>query len=231
MAASSGSKTDRAKAPIRILIVDDQLVVRAGLHMLIERNPGMKIVALASNRLEALGMAFRESLDLIILDLDLGGQSAVTFLPQLCEAAKDARVLVLTGVRDPDTYRQVIQLGAMGVVLKEDAPNMLIKAIEKVHAGEVWLDRATLGQLVLERTKAKSIDPEFAKIATLTARERQVIALIAEGLKNKQIARRLSISDTTARHHLSSIYSKLGVSDRVELLIYAFAHKIVPQPD
>ena len=231
MAASSGSKTDRAKAPIRILIVDDQLVVRAGLHMLIESNPGMKIVALASNRPEALGMAFRESPDLIILDSDLGGQSALTFLPQLCEAAKDARVLVLTGLRDPDTHREAIQLGAMGVVLKEDAPDVLIKAIEKVHAGEIWLDRATLGHLLLEKTKAKSTDREFAKIATLTARERQVIALIAEGLKNKQIAQRLFISDTTARHHLSSIYSKLGVSDRLELLIYAFAHKIVRQPD
>jgi two-component system nitrate/nitrite response regulator NarL len=109
---------------------------------------------------------------------------------------------------------------------------VLLKAIIKVHQGEVWLDRSMMGSVLDEMTQAPEIDPEKARIASLTDRECQVIALIAEGLKNKQIGERLFISETTVTHHLSSIFSKLGVSDRLELLIYAFAHKLarVPPP-
>ena len=208
------SAPDKASDPIRILIVDDHLVVRAGLHMLIEDHPGMTVVAMASNRSEALDLSASAAPNLILLDLDLGGENALTFLTQLRETT-NARILVLTGLRDTDAHRQAVQLGAMGVVLKEHAPDVLIKAIEKVHAGEIWLDRPTMGRMLREMSarEEKEIDPEVAKIQSLTQREREVVALIAEGLKNKQIAQRLFISETTVTHHLSSIYSKLGVSD------------------
>lgn len=225
------SMTERAPETIRILIVDDHLVVRAGLHMLIENEPGMRVVAMAGNSGEALELATRESPDLIILDLDLGGQSALSFLPELRDASKTARILVLTGLRDTEAHQEAVRLGAMGVVLKEHAAEVLIKAIEKVHAGELWLDRPTMGRMLREMTRQEqTVDPEIAKIASLTQREREVITLIAEGLKNKQIAERLFISETTVTHHLSSIYSKLGVADRLELVIYAFANKIASKP-
>jgi len=226
------SAPHNASTPIRILIVDDHLVVRAGLHMLIENHPGMTVVAMASNRTEALELAARASPDLILLDLDLGGESALTFLTQLGDTTPNAHILVLTGLRDTDAHRQAVQLGAMGVVLKEHAPDVLIKAIEKVHAGEIWLDRPTMGRMLREMSTKdeKELDPEVVKIASLTQRERDVISLIAEGLKNRQIGERLFISETTVTHHLSSIYSKLGVSDRLELVIYAFAHKIAVNP-
>ena len=218
------------KAPdlIRILIVDDHLVVRAGLHMLIENHPGMTVVAMASNRGEALDLAAKAAPNLILLDLDLGGENALDFLTQLQETVPTARVLVLTGLRDTDHHRQAVQLGAMGVVLKEHAPDVLIKAIEKVHDGEIWLDRPTMGRMLREMSARdeKEVDPEVAKIESLTQREREVVTLIAEGLKNKQIAQRLFISETTVTHHLSSVYSKLGVADRLELVIYAFSHKL-----
>jgi DNA-binding NarL/FixJ family response regulator len=200
--------------------------------MLIENHPGMTVVAMASNRVEALELASRAAPNLIILDLDLGGENALDFLTQLQETASNARILVLTGLRDTDAHRQAVQLGAMGVVLKEHAPDVLIKAIEKVHAGEIWLDRPTMGRMLRELSgrDEKEVDPEVAKIESLTQREREVVALIAEGLKNKQIAQRLFISQTTVTHHLSSIYSKLGVSDRLELVIYAFAHKLAVKP-
>jgi DNA-binding NarL/FixJ family response regulator len=217
------SETDKSSAPIRILIVDDHLVVRAGLHMLIENHPGMTVVAMASNRAEAMELAAKDSPNLILLDLDLRGESALTFLSQLRETTPNAQILVLTGLRDTDAHRQAVQLGAMGVVLKEHAPDVLIKAIEKVHAGEIWLDRPTMSG-----RDQKEVDPEQTKIKSLTQREREVVALIAEGLKNRQIGERLFISETTVTHHLSSIYSKLGVSDRLELVIYAFTHKIKP---
>jgi Response regulator containing a CheY-like receiver domain and an HTH DNA-binding domain len=218
---------------IRILIVDDQLVVREGLRMLIENHPGIKIAAMAGSRQEALELVARETFDLIILNLELGGSGALSFLPELRETASKTRVLALTGVRDTAIHQKAVQLGAMGVVLKEDAADLLLKAIEKVYLGEVWLDRLSLGALLWQLTSREkdSLDPQSQKIASLTERERQVITLIAEGLKNKQIAERLFISQTTVTHHLSSIYSKLGVSDRLELVVYAFANKLAKMPE
>jgi two-component system, NarL family, nitrate/nitrite response regulator NarL len=202
--------------------------------MLIENHPGIKVVAMASTRSEALDIIARESIDLIILNLELNGHSALSFIPQLREASKDARILVLTGQRDSQTHQKAAQLGAMGVVLKEDAADLLLKAIEKVYKGEAWLDRLTMGSLIFQLSsheKEDSVDPQTKKIATLTEREREVIVLIAEGLKNRQIAERLFISHVTVTHHLSSIYSKLGVSDRLELVIYAFANKLAKIPE
>jgi two-component system nitrate/nitrite response regulator NarL len=222
-----------APIKIRILIIDDQLIVREGLRMLFENHPGTKVVAMASTRSEALDIIAREPTDLIILNLELGGNSALSFIPELREAAKDARILVLTGQRDSTTHQKAAQHGAMGVVLKEDAADLLLKAIEYVYYGEAWLDRLTLGSLIFQMSsqEKETVDPRTRKIASLTDRERQVIALIAEGLKNRQIADRLFISHVTVTHHLSSIYGKLGVSDRLELVIYAFANKLAKMPE
>jgi two-component system, NarL family, nitrate/nitrite response regulator NarL len=216
--------------PIRILIVDDHAVVRAGLRMLIDQNPAMKVVGLAGNRSEALAIAANEQPNLIILDIMLGDEDGLAILPDLREAAQYARVLVLTGLRGSESQRRAMLAGAMGVVLKEHAAEVLIKAINKVHQGEVWLDRLMMGSLLDEMTQAPEIDPGEEKIASLTEREREVIALIAEGLKNKQIGQRLFISETTVTHHLSSIFSKLEVSDRLELVIYAFSHNLAKLP-
>jgi DNA-binding NarL/FixJ family response regulator len=221
-----------APIKIRILMIDDQLVVREGLRMLIEQHTGTKVVAMASTRAEALEILDREVIDLIILDLELGGYSTLPFLPQLREAAKTARILVLTSSRDSETHQKAAQMGAMGVVLKEEAADLLLKAIEKVHGGEAWLDRVTLGNLLwrMSHHDKDALDPRQKRIASLSERERQVIVLIAEGLKNRQIAERLFISPTTVTHHLSSIYSKLGVNDRLELVIFAFANKLAKMP-
>jgi two-component system, NarL family, nitrate/nitrite response regulator NarL len=222
--------SNAASEPIRILIVDDHAVVRAGLRMLIEQNPAMRVIGLAGNRSEALALAASEQPNLIILDILLGDEDGLTILPELREAAKEARVLVLTGLRGSENQRRAMLAGAMGVVLKEHAAEVLIKAINKVHQGEVWLDRSLMGSLLDGMTQPPEIDSEAAKIASLTDRERQVIALIAEGLKNKQIGERLFISETTVSHHLTSVFSKLEVSDRLELVIYAFSRNLVKMP-
>jgi len=216
---------------LRILIIDDHLMVRAGLQILLEAS-GVKVVAMAGNRAEALELTVSETPDVILLDFDLAGEDGLSFLPELREAANNARVLVVTGIRDPETHRRAVRLGAMGVVLKDHTVEVLIKAIEKVHAGEVWLDRTTMGNVLNEMTRKTSdqVDPDEAKLKTLTERERQVVTLIAEGLKNKQIAGRLFISETTVTHHLSSIFSKLDVSDRLELVLYAFGHNLARLP-
>lgn len=223
-------RSDAALEPIRILIVDDHAVVRAGLRMLIDQNPTMKVIGLAGNRSEALAIAASEQPNLIILDLLLGDEDGLTILPELREVAKNARVLVLTGLRGSESQRRAMLAGAMGVVLKDHAAEVLIKAINKVHQGEVWLDRLMMGSVLDEMTQAPETDPDKARIASLTEREREVIALIAEGLKNKEIGKRLFISETTVTHHLSSIFSKLGVSDRLELVIYAFSRNLAKMP-
>ena len=222
-----------APQKIRIVIVDDQLVVREGLRMLLENHPGMKVVAMAGTRSEAVELVAREPCDLVIVNLELGGYSALSLLPQLRETAHNARVLVMTALRDAETHQKAARLGAMGVVLKEDAADLLLKAIQKVYQGEAWLDRLTLGNLLwqLSSHDKAELDPQRKKISSLTDRERQVVILIAEGLKNKQIAERLFISPTTVTHHLSSIYAKLGVTDRLELVVYAFANKLAKMPE
>jgi two-component system, NarL family, nitrate/nitrite response regulator NarL len=216
---------------IRVVLVDDHAVVRAGLRMLIESRPGLLVVGEAATTTDALVVAEREQPDIILLDLDLGGDNGLNILPELFATAKHARVLILTGVRDPEEHQRAVRLGAMGVVLKEKAADELLKAIEQVHIGEVWLDGALMAR-VLGRVGATEtpINPETAKIATLTDREREVIALICEGLQNRVIGDRLFISETTVRHHLTSIYDKLGVANRLELVIYAYRHGLAKQP-
>jgi two-component system, NarL family, nitrate/nitrite response regulator NarL len=185
---------------IRILLVDDHAVIRMGLRLLIESRPGLTVVGEAADSAGALEITARERPDIILLDLDLGAERGLDLLPALMTTPTNARVLILTGVREVEEHRQAIRHGAMGLVLKEQAPEVLLKAIEKVHAGEVWLDRAMLASVLSEMVlgRARPANPAAVRIASLTEREREVIALVGEGLKNKRIGDRLSITETTA---------------------------------
>jgi len=217
-------------ANIRILIVDDHLLVRTGLRMLIDNECDMTVVGKAATRSEALALAETGQPNVILLDIDLGNENGLDFLAELHDALPNVRVLVLTGLRDIESHRRAARLGAAGIVLKEHAAEVLLKAIKKVHQGEVWLDRSMMGSLLREMTQGPSVDGEAAKISTLTPREREVVALVGEGLKNRDIAARLFISETTVTHHLSSVFGKLGVSDRLELVIYAFGNGLAKPP-
>ena len=219
-----------ASNPIRIMIVDDHSVIRSGLRMLIEQDQNMRVVAMAGNRIEALEKVANEQPDVIILDLILGEDDGLSFLPDLIQTSPKSRVLILTGVQNPDSHRTAIRRGAMGIVLKEHAADLLLKAINKVYEGEVWVERSMMGSILQNLNKPTIVDPEESKIKSLTDREREVISLVGEGLKNKQIGERLFISETTVTHHLSSIFSKLEVSDRLELIIYAFRNGLAKVP-
>lgn len=218
--------------PIRIMIVDDHAVIRSGLRMLIEQDQTMSVVAQAGTAGQAMELAEREQPDIIVLDLVLGEEDALESLPELCKVSPKSRVLVLTGVQSPESHRTAIRRGAMGIVLKQQAAELLLKAIHRVHEGEVWIDRSMIGGVLSDAKNGarEETDQEAGKISSLTPREREVIALVSEGLKNKLIGERLFISETTVTHHLSSIYSKLGVSDRLELVIYAFANSLAQKP-
>ena len=217
---------------IRILLIDEHTIVRAGYRMLIEVQSRMRVVAEAS-RDEAIDIARRETPDIILLDLGPEQHSLendLDMISDLLTSCPTARVLALNGSDNPGIAEEAAHCGAMGLVNKNDSVQTLIKAIEKVNSGEAWFDRSILGAVLSRSPTNHANQQRDARIANLTDRERGVVALIAEGLKNKQIAERLFISETTVTHHLSSIFSKLGVSDRLELVIYAFAHKLARMP-
>jgi DNA-binding NarL/FixJ family response regulator len=222
-----------SKGRIKILLIDDHAVVRSGLRLLIEAQPQMSVVGEAANRLGALEYAKREQPDIILLDLALADESGLDFLRELLDEAPSARVVILTGVLDLETHRRAVRLGAMGLVFKDKAAEVLIKAIEKVHAGEVWLDRSLTASVLSERSRDEDVrktDPDTRKIASLTDREREIVGLVCQGLKNKPIAERLFISEATVRNHITSILSKLELSDRFELALYAYRQHLAKPP-
>jgi len=217
--------TEFADAPIRIVIIDDHVMVRAGLRMLIEQDPDLRVVGEAGTLTEAIPLAAQTQPNVILLDLDMGGENGLAILPTLLAAATKPQVLILTGVRDPEAHREAIRLGALGILLKHHAVDVLLKAIHKVQAGEIWLDRVTMGHVLADlRTPSPSSesDPEQERTPTLSDREREVLELVNQGLKNREIARRLFISDHTVRHHVAAIFAKLNVSSRLELILRAY---------
>jgi two-component system nitrate/nitrite response regulator NarL len=222
-----------SRIPIRVMLVDDHQMLLSSLKMLLDSIADLTVVGTAATAEQALSVAAETQPDVILLDLKIRGRSALEFLPDLLKAASRSRVLILTGATDDDSRREAIKLGAVGVVMKESAFEVLHKAICKVHEGEIWLDRSVLGSLLMEMSREdgiKDVDKEKAKIESLTKRERDVIQLIGEGLKNKDIAARLFISETTVHHHLTAIFGKLDVPDRVGLIIYAYQHGLAQLP-
>ncbi|HYK90298.1 MAG TPA: response regulator transcription factor [Acidobacteriota bacterium] len=218
---------------VRIVVVDQHELFRAGLRVLLTKQPGFEVVGEAAALPEALVLVKREQPDITLLGVEPDDGQNLDVLPELCSLAEAMSVLVLTGSNDPELHRRAVCLGAIGVLSKDKPAEVLVKAIEKIHAGEAWLDRSMTASVLREmspRNRARKQDPEEMKIASLTGREREVITLVGEGLKNKQIAERLFISDITVHHHLTSIYSKLEVADRLELLIYAYRNGLAALP-
>ena len=221
--------TTKPQHVIRVLLVDGHRIVRHALRSLIDSYGGFKVIGETGDRAGALALAQAEHPDVILMELELGADHVIDFLPDLRAVSSDSRVLILTGSTDTDVHKQAIRLGAHGIVTKDGATDVLLKAIRKVHEGELWVDRTMTANLIVDLTRAaylKSRDPERTKIDSLTKREREVIALIAQGLKNKEIAQRLFISENTVRHHLTAIFAKLHVTDRLSLVVYAGHHSL-----
>lgn len=218
---------------IRILIIDDHKIIREGLRDLIESRGRMVVVGEAGGCSDGLEMALKTKPDVVLLDLDLASDNGLTLIPQLLAADKNTNILILTGVRDVEKRDQAMELGAKGIVLKEEGTNELLNAIEKIYTtGEFWLEPGAFKRL-LEKRQPKPEpprDPEAVRIDTLTDREREIIALVGEGLENKQIADRLrpAVAEATVRNNLSVIYDKLAIQGgRLGLLVYAYKHGLV----
>ena len=229
------NSASREQSTIRVLLVEDHQTMLWGLQKLIEAEaPRMAVAGMARTCAEALEGAARLAPDVILLDLDLGGVSMTEFLPELL-AKGAARALVLTAAHHPDTLDLAVRRGARGILHKEVTAEHVIKAIEKIHRGELWFDAETMdrvfGELLGARRPAPP-DPAREKYASLTARERAIVSAAVEhsGSANHVVAERLFISEHTLRNHLTSIYRKLAVSNRLEMYVYAIRHGLA-QPD
>ena len=209
---------------IRIVIVDSHTLVRTGLRLILESKAGIKVVGEAGKVSEGLEIVANQKPDIILLKLDPFSSIGLDIIRKLSKASSCSRVILLAQPDEAQVLINAVQEGVLGIVLKTQPPEILIKAIRKVHAGEVWIERSMIANLLSGLTNAQRLvtqDPQTESITQLSQRERQVIQQIGQGRKNYQIAKQLSLSETTVRHHLTSIYEKLGVSDRLELLVFA----------
>lgn len=213
---------------IHVLVLAAQPVVRVGVRRLLEGRPSVAVTGEAGRLAEGTALVPSLVPHVILLDPDCEDFSlqAVSTFRELGRVP----VLVFTGTTDPAMHGHAVALGAMGVVEKRHSADTLGRAVEKVHAGEVWLERRAAANMVQEMTRRNS-DPEALKIATLTKREREVIGLIGSGLKSEAIANRLFISQATVRNHLTSILGKLELADRFELAFYARQHGLAGLKD
>lgn len=215
---------------IRIIIVDDHLLIQEALRSLLAGAGDMLVVGSANHCADAISSAAALRPDIVLLDLNLDGESGLECITAITAAEPAPRVLVLTGGQDSAEHRRAIQLGASGVVHKADAARMLIRAIRRVHEGELWIDRALTSAIFRDfrqdAAAARRPDADAQRIATLTSRERNIIALVARGMNTPAIVEQLGISEKTVRNHLVSVYDKLGVHDRLALALYAAAHKL-----
>ncbi len=218
----------QSQSEIRVFLIDDHSCILWGLERLIESGaPKMKVVGSSSNYTEALKTMEHAVIDVILLDIDLGGENGVDGIPKLLEKS-NAKILVLTGVRDKAIHDRAVLAGACGVVEKEAPAETILTAITKVHKGEIWLDRATTGRIFVEFSRegaAQAAHPDRVRIDSLTDREMMIVAATTAnaGATAKVIANSLNISEHTLRNHLTSIYDKLNVVNRLEL--FAFAQK------
>jgi DNA-binding NarL/FixJ family response regulator len=214
---------------IRVVLVDDHKIIRDGLREFIETRPGMLVVGDAGDRDAALEVIAREQPDVVVLDLDLGGVSGLDLLPELLRAAPAASVIILTGLRDTEKRDRAMELGAKGVVLKENGVAELLNAIEKVHrTGDYWLEPGAARRLMERQRGAPESDPESSKLAALTPTERALITHLGKGLDNRQIAEQMHIAESTVRNNLTRIYDKLDIKGgRLALLVYAYQHGLV----
>ena len=220
-----------SNAPIRVLLVDDHKIMLWGLEHLIEgEKPYMQVIGKATNKIEVFAFLKLSKPDVILMDIDLNGENSLDFLEELLQESQ-ARVLVLTESQDPVVHQRAIINGASGIVLKSENADVILRAIKYVHAGELWFDRAATSRLlrslnapVLRFSKAT----QLSKITKLTPKERQVISAMAiiPGARNKAVADRLCMSEHTLRNHLTGIYAKLDLENRLELCMYAIEHKL-----
>ena len=216
-----------ADKTIRVVLIDDHRSVLWGLEKLIDsQQPRMQVIGKFTSFAEASAELEKLQPDIILLDLDLGVEHGIDAIPRLIPITK-AKILILTGSRDIAMHDKAIIAGAKGILEKENSAETILTAIQHVHEGQLWMDQARMGRIIQELSRKKSDEeknPERKKIDSLTQRERKIILAVTSraGAIGSDVAKVLHISESTLRNHLSSIYTKLELTNRLELWDYAY---------
>lgn len=214
---------------IRLVIADDHALFRDGLRRLLEAEPNLQVVGEAADGAEAVSMTRQLLPDILLLDLAMPRVPGLESLRQLSQASSPVRTILLTASVERPQIVEALQLGARGVVLKESATQVLLKSISAVIAGSYWVGRDSvpdLKELLLSEAAREAPGERYG----LTRRERQMVEAIVEGLSNREIAEKFAVREDTVKHHLTSIFSKLGVGTRLELALFAIEHRLVSKP-
>jgi DNA-binding NarL/FixJ family response regulator len=218
------------RSKIKLLIADDHAIFRDGLRKLLDSEEIITIVGEARNGAECIKMLGRLKPDILLLDLHMPDKDGFEVLEEVNFDTIPTRVIILTAAEDDRDLVRAMRLGARGVVTKESAIDLLVKSIHHVHAGEIWLDsQMTAG--VINAFSASSKSGVRREKPLLSDREIEVVQFVAQGFHNKEIGKELFISENTVKNHLHSIFDKLGVSDRLELALYAIHHRLIEKPD
>lgn len=213
---------------IRVALVDDQALFRAGVRMLIESQPDLEFAGEAANGLEAVELASRSDPDVILMDIRMPELDGVAATARIVARTTGStpRVLVLTTFDVDESAARAIQAGASGFVLKDADPEFLLAAIRTVHAGNAVI-AASATRRLLEQFTSRQVKRTPPELETLTARERQIFDLAARALSNGEIAGREYLSEATVKTHISRVLTKLGLRDRVQLVAYAYENGLV----
>ncbi len=204
----------------RVLIADDQRLVRAGLRMLCESTDGVQVVGEAADGAQAVRLAAELTPDVILMDLRMPGVDGITAIGQVLSGRPEAKILVLTTFDDDDHLYPALAAGAAGFLVKDTDPAELIAAVHRVAAGDFVLSPHLLQRLVSRAVDARVPDGRTA--APLTAREEDVLPLLVEGLSNQEIADRLHLGVTTVKTHVANLMDKLGAQNRVQLAVFGY---------
>lgn len=209
----------------RILLVDDHEIVRLGLKALLERQPHFEVVAEASTARDAVEKVEAFSPDVVVMDIRLPGGSGIEACEEIVERFPNSKVIMLTSYAEDEMLFSAIRAGAAGYVLKQIGGDDLVRAIEAVSRGEALLDPAVTQRIFQEVRKAAK-EEEASAFSALTQQEKHVLLLVSEGKTNREIAKALFLGEGTVRNYVSSILSKLGVSNRAEAAAYAVEHNL-----
>jgi two-component system nitrate/nitrite response regulator NarL len=214
---------------IRIAIADPHSIFRDGLRKLLGAESDLEIVSEASNASLLLSSLSSTRPDIVLISTPLEPTPGPDVFAIIQTSFPEIKVIVLSGGSDQDEFVRNVRLGARGIVQKSTSGSMLIKAIRKVQDGEFWLDRSTTAEVVRHFTERRLEDaaearPNEGRLPSLSRREREIVNLVTHGLRNKELAEKLQISEQTVKNHMHNIFDKLGVSDRLELALYAIHH-------